>query len=249
MSRNALKVLACVAMLVDHLGILLFPEIRILRYIGRLALPIFAFFLGEGCRYTRSRSRYFFNLFSLGLLCQGVYLAEQLVLGEVNGIYLNILFTLSMSHILCCLFLDVKRAYQTPGRPGFVSRTALFLLTTAVLSLFCCLGPALPFSVTLDYGLPGLLLPLSAVIFSDRKSSSFPSPAAFCSSTSCEEPPCPTPGFPSWHCPFCFSTTDKRASGAANGRSMGFIPSIWFSFTPSSFWLFKIETTKTCRYL
>ena len=33
-------------MLADHAAIMLFPDILILRYIGRLALPIFAFMVG-----------------------------------------------------------------------------------------------------------------------------------------------------------------------------------------------------------
>lgn len=169
MSRNALKVLACLSMLVDHLGLLLFPEIRIFRYIGRLALPIFAFFLGEGCRHTRSRRRYFFSLFSLGVLCQLVYFVEQIMSGSVNGVYLNILFTLSMSHILCCLFLNVKRSYLTLGQPKLATHSAVFLLAAAVFALFCCLGPTWPFSIAVDYGMAGLFLPLFAVIFSDRK--------------------------------------------------------------------------------
>ena len=37
-----LKMIAIVAMLIDHIGAVLFPQIEILRIIGRIAFPIFA---------------------------------------------------------------------------------------------------------------------------------------------------------------------------------------------------------------
>ena len=48
-SNNVLKIIACITMLIDHMGVLLFPKITILRIIGRIAFPIFAFLLAEGC--------------------------------------------------------------------------------------------------------------------------------------------------------------------------------------------------------
>ena len=59
LSSSALKLLACGFMLIDHVGVRLFPDVLILRIIGRLAFPIFAFFIAEGCRYTRKDSSIF----------------------------------------------------------------------------------------------------------------------------------------------------------------------------------------------
>ena len=62
LTGNALKLIAAFAMVCDHAGLMLFPQVPILRVIGRLAYPIFAFMIAEGCRYTRNKKRY------LGLL-------------------------------------------------------------------------------------------------------------------------------------------------------------------------------------
>ena len=69
LSAAALKYFAALCMLVDHMG-LVFPALlsqlglpawadALPRLVGRLAFPIFAYFVAEGCRRTRffSRSR------------------------------------------------------------------------------------------------------------------------------------------------------------------------------------------------
>ena len=66
LTGNQLKLIAAAAMLLDHMGILLFPRITIFRILGRLAYPVFAFMIAEGCRYTRNKLRYFLMLFGLG---------------------------------------------------------------------------------------------------------------------------------------------------------------------------------------
>ena len=58
MSNTTLKIIACVSMLIDHIGYIFFPEYIVFRYLGRIAMPIFAFFIGQGCRYTKNRQKY-----------------------------------------------------------------------------------------------------------------------------------------------------------------------------------------------
>ena len=54
----------------DHIGVALFPKVAILRYIGRLAFPIFAFMIAEGAKYTRNKVKYFLMIFIIGVICQ-----------------------------------------------------------------------------------------------------------------------------------------------------------------------------------
>ena len=69
---NQLKLIALISMTCDHVGLQLLPDVLILRIIGRLALPIFAYMIAEGCRYTRNRKRYLLRMAGLAALCQGV---------------------------------------------------------------------------------------------------------------------------------------------------------------------------------
>ena len=58
MNRNILKIIALISMIIDHIGMVFFPDIVIFRIIGRLAFPIFAFFIAEGWYYTKHRKKY-----------------------------------------------------------------------------------------------------------------------------------------------------------------------------------------------
>lgn len=60
-SQEGLKVLACVTMLLDHLGAVLIPGAG-LRVIGRLSFPIYCFLVSEGIAHTRNAHRYCFRM-------------------------------------------------------------------------------------------------------------------------------------------------------------------------------------------
>ena len=47
LSNNQLKILAMIAMTLDHVGVYLFPQVLWLRIVGRLAFPIYAFMIAE----------------------------------------------------------------------------------------------------------------------------------------------------------------------------------------------------------
>lgn len=59
---TVLKLIAMVTMLIDHIGDIFFPETMWLRFIGRIAMPVFAFFIAEGYSYTHDRKKYLLRL-------------------------------------------------------------------------------------------------------------------------------------------------------------------------------------------
>ncbi len=73
LSNDKLKIIAAAAMLIDHIGAYLLPSVTVLRIIGRIAFPIFAFMIAEGCAYTKNKKKYLFNMFLLAVLCQVMF--------------------------------------------------------------------------------------------------------------------------------------------------------------------------------
>ncbi len=144
LSGNLLKVIAAAAMLIDHLGYVIFPELLILRIIGRISFPIFAFMIYEGCRYTRNKIKYILQIFILGVVCAvAVYVTQGFV-------YLNVLITFSFSIIL--IFL-LQFAVKTTD--GVLKLTSLALCIVITIGVYF-----LKNTVELDYGFFGVLLPV-----------------------------------------------------------------------------------------
>jgi hypothetical protein len=71
--NDMLKLIALLTMLIDHIACLFFPEQVILRTIGRIAFPIFAYQISIGFKKTSSRKRYAFRLFLFACLSQIPY--------------------------------------------------------------------------------------------------------------------------------------------------------------------------------
>ncbi|MFC7679724.1 TraX family protein [Paenibacillus sp. GCM10028914] len=68
-----MQVLAMLTMLIDHVGLIFFPEQEIWRIIGRIAFPLYVYALVQGYDRTSSRTRYMFRLGLIAVLSQIPY--------------------------------------------------------------------------------------------------------------------------------------------------------------------------------
>lgn len=149
LSGNALKILAMIAMTCDHVGLMFFPQVTLLRIIGRLAMPIYAYMIAQGCRHTRSRARYLGKLFSLALVCQTVYLVAM------GSLYQCILVAFSISVALICLADFARRLPRLPAALLMAAALAAVYFVSEVLPR---LLPGTDFAI--DYGFFGIILPV-----------------------------------------------------------------------------------------
>ncbi len=159
MSGSTIKIIACVLMFIDHMGLLLFPGQMIYRVIGRLAFPLFAFFIAEGSKYSRRNMRRFLLLFIFGLVYFGVY---YVVSGEI---YASIFLTFSLSVAVNGLMDFLKKWMFTNAKVYKFILSALVL--SAVLFGVWCLCEVILF----DYGFIGAMIPVLINIFTFKDES------------------------------------------------------------------------------
>ena len=69
MSAFLIKLIAIVAMTIDHLGATLIP-LESFRIIGRITMPIMCYFIGEGYRHTHDVKKYLARLFIFAILSE-----------------------------------------------------------------------------------------------------------------------------------------------------------------------------------
>ncbi len=154
---NTLKIIAAIAMAIDHFGLMFYPENMALRAIGRLAMPLFAFMIAESARYTRNKIKHFAMLFGLGAICQIVY---RIAMGENSFQLLNILITFSISTLIlyaleafkCSLFRGNNEKALNKLPPPLLT-SFILLLTLAGAYFFCN-------HFTVDYGFWGVMMPV-----------------------------------------------------------------------------------------
>lgn len=95
-SQEGLKIMACVTMLIDHIGAAIVPNMN-LRIIGRLAFPIYCFLLVEGIRHTRDVKKYAMRL-GIGVLLSEIPF-DLLFFGRMTWAYQSVMITLLLGLI------------------------------------------------------------------------------------------------------------------------------------------------------
>lgn len=155
LSGNGVKIIAALAMLADHVGLMFFPGVSLFRIIGRLAFPIFAYMIAEGCRYTRSRPRYFLQIFMLAAACQIVYFLVD------RSLYMSILVTFSCSILMIFALQKMKEAFLANDGDKYLW---LFVFASSVAGVYI-----LNRIFMIDYGFWGCMVPLLASLFQNRR--------------------------------------------------------------------------------
>lgn len=157
LSNNALKIIAMASMLIDHAGLILFPQHQIFRIIGRIAFPIFAYMIAEGCFYTRKRKKYLLMIAGLGIICQ---LVSTIATGSL---YQNILITFTLAIIT---IFAIDNFLKKKNMPSFL----LMALTVTGVIFVSYVAPIIfeSHGFKVDYGIWGVLLPVF-VYFSPTK--------------------------------------------------------------------------------
>lgn len=157
LNSNILKLSALAFMTVDHIGYILLNNYLPFRIIGRLAFPIFAYMIAEGCAHTKNRRKYFLTVFLTGAFFQIIY---SLITSSLS---LNILLTFSVSIALIYIFdwaraVKIRIAYSVP---------CLVIISVFLISYI--LPPLTNGFFKFDYGFIGILIPVALYFTKNKK--------------------------------------------------------------------------------
>ena len=140
MTTNVLKIIAIIAMIIDHIGsyfrIALDENIYyIFRSVGRIVMPIFLYLLVQGFFHTSNIKRYIFRIFCLATITQ----TAIFIMGMVNQLlfpnyytqvneYIGILYSYTLSLILISM-IEYKTMFKCLNNTiNLILRIAIIVL-------------------------------------------------------------------------------------------------------------------------
>ncbi|MBE6908994.1 MAG: hypothetical protein E7474_05255 [Ruminococcaceae bacterium] len=132
---TALKLIALVSMVFDHVGDNFFPDQIWMRVIGRIAMPIFAFCIAEGFSHTRNKPKYLLRMLLFGVISEVPFdLVASGKLLEFTHQNIMLTFTWAILGLLCYeKLLENKRTKGRYVLAGFV--LLVFFLSSLFLGL------------------------------------------------------------------------------------------------------------------
>lgn len=133
LSSNALKIIAIIAMTIDHAAWLLFPGHPveplpiIMHVIGRITAPIMIFFISEGYQYTRNRNKYLTRLLIFAAISQIPYHMMFSDVVVIPGIpTMNVIWPFAMG--ILALMIDRGDILPNAGRWQRMALTGVCLI-------------------------------------------------------------------------------------------------------------------------
>lgn len=157
LSSSALKNIAYITMIIDHLGALIIPDILYLnglndedhpliflcRFIGRISMPLFVFMITEGMVHTRNVGKYILRLLILAVISEVPFDLAR-ILGPWDPTYQNVMFSLLFA--VCLLWVCDRIKEKIRNNKVRILLTVLITLATTTAGALLCTdyGPAIP---------------------------------------------------------------------------------------------------------
>lgn len=148
MTSFHIKIIAIITMVIDHVGLFFFPEHPILRDIGRLAFPLFAWLIANGAYHTHDIQKYMKRLLVLAVVSQVPFTIANQHIGSPL-FYLNVVFT---------LVLGLLSIYILKNNRNVLLSSVLVLACAGIANL-----------IHSDYGAAGVLSIVAFYIFYNNK--------------------------------------------------------------------------------
>ena len=155
LTNNQLKLIAMLSMTVDHIGYILFPRIMWFRIAGRLAFPIFAYMVAEGCSHTRNLRRYLGSMAMIAAICQVI---TFLAVGSIDQCIM-VTFTLAIG-----LIILAKKAKEKGTLFAWIFLLGGIVTAFAITEIL----PRVVSGFSVDYNFIGVILPLCVYLTKNK---------------------------------------------------------------------------------
>ena len=162
---NLLKLVAMISMLIDHTGKMFFPQYRIMRIIGRIAFPIYAYCIAVGCVYSKDRLKYLTRIVLMGLISQPIY---AMAMGHSTSSMFTIAFRDNPLRAALHFYVE---SYNHPNIMFTLAVGLMVIWTLREKRVVLTLALALftwKFQNSLDYGWRGVALIALFYLFIER---------------------------------------------------------------------------------
>jgi hypothetical protein len=147
MTAFTIKLIAIFTMVIDHIGLFFFPDVILLRLIGRISFPLFAWLIANGAYHTHNIPSYLKRLVLCAVISQVPFFLANKHLDPHLSL-LNVVFTLSTG--LVAIY--------------YVKKTADKRLWV----LIAVIAASIAGFTHMDYGAMGVLLLLCSYFFFKR---------------------------------------------------------------------------------
>lgn len=152
LDATILKLIAIAAMFLDHVcKLLYYPDHKWMISVGRLTMPIMAFFISEGVSHTKSKPKYILRLLMFAVISEVPF--DLMISG--SPFYMqsqNVMFTLLFGAIGCCMIDNIMK-----GEGAFLSAVAAFAVLVGA------------YWLRTDYGYMGVIMVMLFHLFRSEK--------------------------------------------------------------------------------
>ena len=129
---TTLKLIAMISMVFDHAGDMFFPDVMWPRMIGRLAMPIFSFFIAEGFSHTRDKKKYLCRLGIFALISEIPFdLAFE---GKIGFSHQNIMLSFFLAVVALMLYDWIQGGTKSEENHASIGKTVLGVIAVAAIA-------------------------------------------------------------------------------------------------------------------
>ena len=170
LNKVHLQLIAALAMTIDHLTWILFPGYPVeplpivLHVIGRLAFPIFAFFIAEGYHYTHDKKKYALRLLLFAIISHVPYMMASLTFQKYSWMSLIPFATgvgigrfLNQGSVLLSYFIGLMMLFVADSTKLKQWQKIVIIFLLCALSFPCdwsCIGSLVVLSIGSNRGQP-----------------------------------------------------------------------------------------------